>query len=372
MSDAVPGPMSSGSMNDATNAFQAAIDAETPSRSRSQPRTEKDPDDDPRMGIDDLFPQRAMNRDEDEGGEHEPPPRVQQDEDEPEDEEPGPREEDEESEDDDDDVDEQPDDEGAEQAAAGPLDLNQVIQTTIDGEVVELPLGEAIRSGMRERTFHKYLSSLDLAVRETNTQRQNLSDHYTEHLAKVQEFEAWMNELLPEPDWPTLFRTNPTQAMQARVEWDAIMQKREGVRAYIGQIRQREAAENNRQLHNFANANRSQMMAAHKEWSNEKTFRRDHDSMRRTAKSVGYTDQEVDALYDARAIEILLKASKYDRLMAAKPKPVKQGFTPGKRNGATPSRNVSRALDRAERRISRGTAKDTLAATFERMLNSEG
>lgn len=370
MSDGAPGFLSNEGMNEAADAFQAALDAETTGSQPKRGDREREADDSPRMSVDDLFPKRAMNREEEEGGENEPGPRVQE-EDEPEDEEPD----DERA---DDDEGDEPDDDGDDEEPlaaqpAGPLDLNQVIQTTIDGEVVELPLGEAIRSGMRERTFHKYLSHLDLAVRETNTQRQHLSDHYQQHVRAVQEFQTFLNEMLPEPDWPALFRTNPTQAMQARVEWDAIQQKRATVAAHLDNIQRLEAAEQNKQLHNFANANRAQMMAAHPEWKDEKVRKRDQDSIMRTLKSVGYGDHEIAQLYDARAHQIAYWASKYLRLMAAKPKPVKQGFTPGKsRNGATPSRNVSRAFDRAERRVSRGSAKDQLASAYERILNSEG
>jgi len=206
-------------------------------------------------------------------------------------------------------------------------------------------------------------------VRETNQQRQNLTLHYQEHLRNVQEFEGWMNQLIPQPDWPALFRADPTRAMTLKVEYDEMQQKREGVRQYLATIQERQQQEQMRQLHNFANANRAQLAATHPEWKDEKVWRRDHDSMRRTALSAGYSDDEVNTLYDARAVTILNWAGKYLRLMAAKPKPVKQGFTPGKRNGATPQRNVSRSFDRAERRFSRGDARGDLEATFERMLD---
>lgn len=354
MSDASPGMMSTDGLNEATEAFRDAMDAETPSRSK---RTD---DEKPsKMAMEDLFPQRNMDRAEDEGGKDEPPPR------DPEEEDTEDTEDDEEAE-----GEEEQEDEEEEQPPqeAGALDLNQVIQTTIDGQLVEMPLGEAIRSGMREQTFHKYMSQLDLAVRENNQQRQNLFDHYQQHLQAVAEFDTWMNEMLPTPDWPALFKANPTQAMTLKVEYDEMQAKREKVRAHLVAVQEHQQRENMRQLHYFANANRSQLAAWHPEWKDEKTWRRDHDSMRRTAMQVGYSDDEVNALYDARGGQILYWASKYVRMMANKPKPVKQGFTQGKQRTATPSRNVTRTFDRAERRPSRG-GKDTLEATFERMLN---
>lgn len=358
MSDAAPGMMSTDGLNEATDAFKAAMDAETPSRSK---RRDNDDDAPATMRAEDLFPKRQMNREEDEGGKDEPPPEPEDDEEEEEGEQPD---------------DEEPDEEGAEDAedeeqpqeAAQGYDPNLIIQTTIDGEVVELPLGEAVRSGMRERTFHKYMSQLDLAVRENNQQRQNLFAHYQQHLQEVQALDAWINEFLPTPDWPALFRADAGKAMALKVEYDQMQERREAHRQHLVAMQEHQRQEEMRQLHYFADANRSQLAAWHPEWKDEKTWRRDHDSMRRTAQSVGYSDQEINGLYDARGGQILYWASKYLRLMANKPKPVKQGFTHGKRSTATPSRNVTRSLDRAERRNSRG-GRDSLEATFERMLN---
>lgn len=358
MSDAAPGMMSTDGMNEATEAFRDSIDSETPARAK---RKSDDDDAPPSMAMDDLFPKRKMDRSEDEGGKDEGPPRDPDEDDEVD-------AEDDQVDGEEDEVDEEEEEEKPEEAAAGQLDLNQVIQTTIDGELVELPLGEAIRSGMREQTFHKYMSQLDLAVRENNQQRQNLFEHYQRHVNAVAEFDTWMNEFLPQPDWPALFKADAAKAMTLKVEYDAMQEKREAVRQHLANIQTHQQQENMRQLHYFANANRSQLAAWHPEWKDEKTWRRDHDSMRRTALQVGYSDDEVNQLYDARGGQILYWASKYLRLMANKPKPVKQGFTHNKQRTATPSRNVTRQLDRAERRPNRG-GRDTLEATFERMLN---
>lgn len=348
------GIMATEGVGEAQDAFQAAIDAETPSSSRNvetRARTQKEP-------IDNLFPNKELDRSEESPEEQQELPEESDEE----------LEEGEEQEVDD----EEEDEEEVEPPQPGDLNLEQVIKTTIDGEEVELPLGEAIRSGMREKTFHKYMSQLDLAVRETNQQRVNLSGHYQQHMQKVQEFDAFINEMLPQPDWPSLFRQDPTRAMAMKVEWEAVDEKRAKVREHLQYAQQWQQQEQMKALHNFANANRAQLAQIFPEWGDEKVWKRDHDSMRRTAHDVGYSDNEINQLYDARAVVILNLASKYLRLMAAKPKPVKQGFTTTKRARATPSRNVQNAFDRVERRLNRGSSKDQLKATFERMLESEG
>ena len=93
-------------------------------------------------------------------------------------------------------------------------------------------------------------------------------------------------------------------------------------------------------------------------------------SMRRTAEAVGFNEYEVATVYDPRMLTILLKASKYDRMQAAKPRAVIPGkgktLTPG---AATPLGNVRKnGLDEAQRRLASSGKLIDAADVFRRML----
>jgi hypothetical protein len=84
--------------------------------------------------------------------------------------------------------------------------------------------------------------------------------------------------------------------------------------------------------------------------------------MSRTAKAVGFTDQEINGILDSRYMEVLLKASKYDRMMANKPKPVQNG-PKALRPGAGASRTAPKGTGKASARLARtGSVRD--AADF--------
>lgn len=370
------------SVGEAARAFEAAMDAETPSRSR---RAEEKADAPPKTDLDDLFPKRRMDRSEREGGADDEPEPVKKarskaekpappDDDDPDDEaiEPTDDEDYEDEEDEAPEADQPEEDEEDEEARAERFDPDQVVRIMVDGEPMEVSLGEMAKGYTRTATFHKRMGELSQGVQALHAAKTELDGYYNAHIERAQALESYIEAFMPkEPDWNALRAADPAQAANLRFEWEDFQRK-------LGTLQQNRAqavaalqAAHQERLTQFANANRAQLANRHSEWKNEKVWRRDNDSMRRTARAVGYTDEEISQLYDARAVEILLKAARYDRMMASKPKPVRQ--VPKNGNGATrPRSNVSKSFDRAERRLSRSSSINDAASVFERMLDREG
>lgn len=379
-------------MSEAREAFQSTMDAETPSRSRAS--TEKKPDDN-KMPIEDLFPQRRMDRREKEGGADTEPDIVRQRRAEararnPEaqtefEDEPGPRTPNEGTDEDDgedenyvededvaeDEAEDEPEDEGERERS--PIDLDALVEVTVDGKPVEVSLKEALRGYIRQETFHQRVNEVAEASKVVHTQRNELVQYQTAFVERAQALEGYIAEFMPaEPDWEQLYQQDPQNAHLYKLRWDKFAgQVRELVAKRVA-TQQELAATYQTNLTNFAAANRMKLASSHPEWRSEKTWKRDHDSMRRTARSEGYSDDEINQLYDARGVNILLKAAKYDRLMASKPRPVQNvSGHPSKRSASTPSRNLTRSFERAEKRLSRTGSISDAAAVFESILDRE-
>lgn len=387
-------------MTDATDAFKATLDAEQPSRSRSRKEPKEKPSNIP---MEDLFPRRQMDRSEPEGGEREGDPEVvrkarqqaRQQSGDPDfgEAEPRPRQRapiegnDADSGEDEDDAEPlAPDDEPeGDEPEAEPqededqdderqqLDLNQIVEVNIDGQPVEVSLNEALRGYIRQETFHQRLGELQQGVQALHGQRGELAQAQEAFVQRAQELEAYVQAFMPqEPNWDALYAEDPAKAALHERRWRSFTEQVQALQAKREATQRELDAERIRNIHNFANANRAKLAQMFPEWKDEKVWRRDHDSMRRTARAAGYSDEEINQLYDARGVVILLKAAKHDRLMATKPRPVRgPGATPLKRNGATPSRNASRSFERAERRLSRTGSIDAAASVFEQILDRE-
>lgn len=369
-------------MSEATDAFRASMDAESPSRSK-QGRSQKEPE---RQDIEEVFPQRNMDRSEQEGGADDEPEVVKRaraqrrDSGDDEIDAPGPNDPDEEDvgqeyadeEEPEDDGQPEPDEDEDEEPESAEIDADQIVRVLIDGQPHEVSLGEAVKGYIRQETFHRRMGELSNGVAHMHQAKLSLDNERADFVEKSKALENYIEAFMPqEPNWEELYRANPTNFAYLKHQWDTFQGQFQGL------VQRRQIAEQQRQsaymerLNQFANANRATLASEHPEWRAEKTWRRDTDSMRRTAKEAGYTDEEIGQLFDARAVRVLLKASRYDRMMAARPRPVRQLAPPSKRNGATPQRNVSRSFERAEKRLSRAEGLSAAERAFERILDNE-
>jgi len=360
------------------------MDAETPSRSKQAPTEKKER---PKQDISEIFPPRRLDRSEPEADDAPEPVKKARAErqpkdlpDEPDDEaatEPNYDEDEDEEEYDDADAvgepdgEEPEDDEDEAARSKDDLDPNTVVRITVDGEPMEVSLAEMARGYTRTATFHKRMGELSQGVQALHHAKLELDGYYNAHVERANALESYIQAFMPtEPDWEALRRANPAEAANLRFEWQDFQNKLHGLQQSRAQAMQAMQAQHQERLSQFANANRAQLAQRHPEWKQEKVWRRDNESMRRSAKAAGYTDEEVSQLYDARAVEILLKAARYDRMMASKPKPVRQ--VPKNGNGVTrPRPNISRSFDRAEKRLSRTGSVSDAAGIFERMLDRE-
>lgn len=367
-------------MGEAREAFQSVMEAESPTRSKQADEKEQPS----KTDINELFPSRKMDRREREGGldegdpeivkkaradarQQEPPPPDDDDEGDEDDQTPP-------QEDDEEDEKRPPQEEDDEEDDAEGLNLNTIVEVNIDGQPAEITLKEAIRGYIRTETFHRRLGDLQTGVQQLLVEKGEVEQTRQSYLERAQALEEYVNAFLPkEPDWDALYAADPGNAARLERQWRSLQEKIQGLGASRQQAQSEAEQVRLTNLHNFANQNRAKLASSHPEWKNEKVWKRDHDSMRRTARTAGYTDQEINQLYDARGVEILLKAAAYDRLMAAKPKPVTNGIgASSKRSGSTPPRrDVSRSFDRAEKRLSRTGSITDAASVFEKILDHE-
>ena len=104
---------------------------------------------------------------------------------------------------------------------------------------------------------------------------------------------------------------------------------------------------------------------------NEADLKKELNSMRRCALDAGFSEYEISTVYDKRMLTVLRKASKYDRIMAAKPVPVQPDRGRALEPGAASSvGSVSRRrnIDDVMRRQAASGSLDDTALVMERLL----
>jgi hypothetical protein len=244
-------------------------------------------------------------------------------------------------------------------------------EVTADGETFHVTVEEALRGYSREKTFHKRLAQLNQFSQELQQNQGYLQQSWGQWQKARQDYEEDVANMLPqEPNWEHEFQTNPANAYAMQKVFQTIYTKLAASRQARAEREAQAQVERDRQVQKYAVDGFSKFVMDNK-IPDEPTLKKNLNSMRRTAAAAGFSEYEVATVYDPRMLTVLLKASRYDRMMAARPRAVIAGkgrtLLPG---AATPlgGNGPRKGLDEALRRQASSGSLDATAEVFRRML----
>ena len=278
-------------------------------------------------------------------------------------------------EDESDDGDDDSDEEGAEaeeSEALGDEILNRKVEVTVDGEPAEVTIKEALEGYVRTQTFHQRMNQLDEAKKIVRRAAADAVHNYEYSMNVAKQMEEHMKAMIPpEPDWDAEFQKDPVKAREQQRYYDKARAFQAQLKTQTEEARKKMEESNHAQLQAFAEEENQKFEAANrKNWSDPKKKAKDLTSMRKTGLAMGFTEDELSQVYDSRMLQVLLKASKYDRMMAAKPKPVvrvqPKPVAPG--TGSAKSRTVQRRDNSAMKRLSETGSLQDAAVVFDQIL----
>lgn len=281
-------------------------------------------------------------------------------------------------EDESDDEDDDTGEEGAEDGEEGAEDeetdalLEREVEVTVDGDPVKVPLKEALEGYVRTETFHRRMNQLDEAKKIVRRAATDAVQNYEFSMNLAKQMEEYMKTVIPaEPDWDKEFAADPAKARELQRYYEKANAFKAQMKTQMDEANKKMAESNHTQLQTFAEEEGQKFEAANrKQWTDPKKKVKDLASMRKTGLSMGFTEEELTQVYDSRMLQILLKASKYDRMMAAKPKPVIKNagkpITPGA--GSARQRTARKGVDQAMKRLSRTGSIEDAAPVFDRIL----
>jgi hypothetical protein len=250
--------------------------------------------------------------------------------------------------------------------------LERKVEVTVDGEPVEVSIKEALEGYVRTETFHRRMNQLDEAKKIIRRAAADAVQNYEYSMNVAKQMEAHMDTMIPkEPNWDEEFQKDPVKARELQRYYEKANAFRHDMRSQLTEASKKMSESSAAQLAAFAEEESSKFEASNrKTWSDPKKKSKDLQSMRKTGLSTGFTEEELSQVYDSRMLTVLLKASKYDRMMAAKPKPVIRAqakpIPPG--TGSAKQRTVQKGVSSAMKRLNRTGSMEDAAAVFDQLL----
>ena len=187
----------------------------------------------------------------------------------------------------------------------------------VDGEEVEVTLSELQSGYSRDADYRRKTQALAekrKTVEQELEQARQERQQYAQNLQYLQQQMQSLQE--PEPDWAKLEREDPVGFAVQREKWREKREKQQALVAEQQRLTERQHTEQQQRLQQQLTQERERLLEAVPEWKNADTMKADRERIVRTGKTLGFTEGELEQVYDHRAVVALRKAALYDELMS--------------------------------------------------------
>lgn len=204
------------------------------------------------------------------------------------------------------------------------LSDDTLVTVTIDGKTEKVTLKEARDGYQRQADYQRKTQALAEQRREAEAIRQAAEAEKASYALAVSALRQEMEKFIPqEPDWQRLHEDDPINFPIIEKQWRDYKAQLEAVKQQEAAINAQRTRDQQEQLKQIVEEGRKYIFEKMPEWKDESKWREAQGRLREYGKTVGYSDEELAAATDPRAILVLEKARKYDALQANRPLPKK-------------------------------------------------
>jgi hypothetical protein len=249
---------------------------------------------------------------------------------------------------------------------------SQKFTVTVDGKPEDVPLDELIAGYHRYATYTKKSQQLAQERQGFGEEQQALRQMYQQYQGVLSQLHQQMEAANKPPnmDWDALERENPVQWLKLKELERQRTGEIQAVQAERARMQQLLAGENNKKLQERLTVEQNLLLEKIPEWADGDLQADEQRKLVEFGKAVGYSDNELNTLYDHRALVVLRDAMRYneltngDKITAAKSKigSVKGGNKETSRRVRTRNAKAKRAKLKATGKV------DDAAALFADIL----
>lgn len=248
----------------------------------------------------------------------------------------------------------------------------QLYAININGEEVEVTLDELQSGYSRQRDYTRKTQEL-AAQRKANEQKQaELSKNENLYKELLPRLEAALNEGIgEEKDWEKLYAEDPIAYIRER---DVHTEKKErlaAVQAEQQRLQQEAQAKHQEELAQYMSYGNDEILKSVPSWKDNKVQSEEKLAIRDYAIGLGFTEQELDKIYDYRLLMGFRDAMLYNKTKkATKKKPTQKASVRNRvaKPGSIRTKKSNTPLKRSQQRLAKSGKVEDLADIFEQII----
>ncbi len=260
---------------------------------------------------------------------------------------------------------------GEEETEVEELEEQPVYRVTVDGSEIEVTQDELINGYSRQQDYTRKTQELANQRKTIEQQAQELQQRDAIYAQLLPKLEAQLQgELVNEPDWDSLYNDDPIAFVREKQLWDDKKEKFKAAEAEQQRLQQESYAQQQEQIAQQVQEGQQKILEIIPEWKNAEVAQQEKLAIRDYGINVlGYAPQEMDAIYDYRALLGLRNAWLNSKTVeATKKKPTQKAPARVARPGTTSRKKSVAPAKRAKQVLAKTGKVQDAAKVFEQFL----
>ena len=263
------------------------------------------------------------------------------------------------------------DEDGEEETEVEEVEEQPVYRVTVDGSEIEVTQDELINGYSRQQDYTRKTQELANQRKTIEQQAQELQQRDAIYAQLLPKMEAQLKgELVNEPDWDSLYNDDPIAFVREKQIWDEKKEKLKAAEAEQQRLQQEAYAKQQEQIAQQVQEGQQKILEIIPEWKNAEVAQKEKLAIRDYGINVlGYAPQEMDAIYDYRALLGLRNAWLNSKTVeATKKKPTQKAPARVARPGTTTRKKTVAPAKRAKQVLAKSGKVQDAAKVFEQFL----
>jgi hypothetical protein len=260
---------------------------------------------------------------------------------------------------------------GEEETEVEEVEEQPVYRVTVDGEEIEVTQDELLNGYSRQQDYTRKTQELANQRKTIEQQAQELAQRDAIYAQLLPKMEAQLQgELVNEPDWDSLYNDDPIAFVREKQIWDEKKEKLKAAEAEQQRLQQEAYAKQQEQIAQQVQEGQQKILEIIPEWKNAEVAQKEKLAIRDYGINVlGYLPQEMDAIYDYRALLGLRNAWLNSKTVeATKKKPTQKAPARVARPGTTTRKKTVAPAKRAKQVLAKTGKVQDAAKVFEQFL----
>ena len=263
------------------------------------------------------------------------------------------------------------DEDGEEETEVEEVEEQPVYRVTVDGSEIEVTQDELINGYSRQQDYTRKTQELANQRKTIEQQAQELQQRDAIYAQLLPKMEAQLKgELVNEPDWDSLYNDDPIAFVREKQLWDEKKEKLKAAEAENARLAQESYAQQQQLIAQQVQEGQQKILEIIPEWKNAEVAQKEKLAIRDYGINVlGYAPQEMDAIYDYRALLGLRNAWLNSKTVeATKKKPTQKAPARVARPGTTSRKKSVAPAKRAKQVLAKSGKVQDAAKVFEQFL----